>query len=332
MRLPCYYFLFHRFFVLLPNALYQNPKTKLFMIFKFTFKPTYFLFALLLLATISCDNSQDTPSINPVKPVTTNLKLESTGAFSNLIVTADDYNYWNSHSINSAEVTSKIKTLCKTEIYPVLKDEFDFIIVVMNNTDLPANMPYGEYQHVKNDIQGIGLDRFDHTAEYGSAGKLQGIYFLYKNNIDNGPVLHEMFHRWGNWAVPQTYGGHWDKVQGILTSVSNNYADIELYLAGAIPASEIKDAESLAIYNDSRFTTKTRTPNSTNSQKSFKSLVVVMAKSDLTETEITTLKNRIANITRTPSQGTTNTGYQNMYNKSKGLLTLTIGELDKAKK
>jgi hypothetical protein len=302
------------------------------MSFKFTYKTIYPLFAILLFITASCDNNEENPTDNNEKPITTNLKTESSGAFCNLKLSAEEYNYWNSHSINSTETSSKIKTLCKTEIYPVLKDEFDFIVVVMNNTDLPQGMPYGEYQHIKNDIQGIGLDLFDHTAEYGSAGKLQGIYFLYKNNIDNGPVLHEMFHRWGNWAIPQNYGGHWDNVKGILTSVSNNYADIELYLAGAIPASEIKDAESLVIYNDSRFTNKTRTPNSSNSQKNFKSLVVVMSPSDLTETEITTFKNRISNITRTPSQGTTNTGYQNLYNKTGGLLTLSIGELDKAKK
>jgi hypothetical protein len=311
------------------------------MAFKFRLIPICVLFILLLATTNSCSTNDDEPitenpvtnnPVNPVKPITTNLKIESSGAFSNLIVTADEYKYWNSQSINSAEAVIKIKTLCKTEIYPVLKDEFDFIIIVMNNTDLPASMPYGEYQHVKNDIKGIGLNLFDHTAEYGSSGKLQGVYFLYKNNIDNGPILHEMFHRWGNWAVPQNYSGHWDNVKGILTSVANNYADIELYLAGAIPATEIKDVESLAIYNDSRFTTKTRTPDSSISQKSFKSLVVVMGTAELTDTEKTTLKNRIANITRTPSQGTTNTGYQNMYNKSKGLLTLTIGELDKAKK
>ncbi|MDR6845128.1 hypothetical protein [Flavobacterium granuli] len=302
------------------------------MPFKFIFKTICLLFVLLLFLTTSCDNNDATPSNTIEKPITTNLKMESSGAFSNLKLTTEEFNYWNSNSVNSTETISKIKTLCKTEIYPVLKDEFDFIIVVMNNKDLPANMPYGEYHHVKNDIQGIGLDLFDYSAEFGSSGKLQGIYFLYKNNIDNGPVLHEMFHRWGNWAVPQNYGGHWDKVDGILTSVSNNYADIELYLAGAIPASEIKDSESLAIYNDSRFTNKTRTPNSTNSQKNFKSLVLVMGSSDLTDAETTTLKNRISNITRTPAQGTTNTGYQNIYNKTKGLLTLSIGELDKAKK
>jgi len=301
------------------------------------FKPKTICSSLILLLFLitGCNNEESSTdkNENPVTPpVTTNLKIESSNTFSNLKLSTEEFNYWNSTTINKTDAATKLKALLKKEIYPVLKDEFDFVIVVMNNTDLPSGMPYGEFQPVKNDTQGIGLDLFDHTAEYGSAGKLQGVYFLYKNNIDNGPILHEMFHRWANWIVPQDYVSHWDKVQGILTSVSNNFADIELYLAGAIPASEIKDTESLAIYNDPRYTNKTRIPNNTNSQKSFKSLVVVMSTTDLTEAETTAFKNRIANITRTPSQGTTNAGYQNMYNKSKGLLTLTIGELDKAKK
>lgn len=291
-------------------------------------------FVAILFITVGCDsgNDQEKPTDPTKNPITTNLKIEPSGTFTTIKLSAEEFNYWNSHSINSADASGKLKALCKNEIYPVLKDEFDFILVVMNNPDLPQGMPYGEFQHVKNDVQGIGLDLFDHTTEFGSSGKLQGVYFLYKNNIDNGPVIHEMFHRWANWAVPQNYGGHWDSVQGILTSVTNNCADIELYLAGAIPASDIKDAESLKIYNDSRFTNKTRVPNSTNSQKSFRSLVIIMSTSDLTDTEITTFKTRIANITRTPAQGTTNSGYQNFHNKTRGLLTLSIGEVDKAKK
>ncbi|OHT45196.1 hypothetical protein B0A71_18410 [Flavobacterium tructae] len=269
----------------------------------------------------------------PPPAVTTNLSIESSNTFGVLKLSQDDFKYWNSHTINETATVEKLKTLCKTEIYPVLKDDFDFIVIVLNNATStpPTGMPYGIYQSVKNDTQGIGLSLFDSTKDYGSAGKLQGVYFLYLNNIQGGPILHEMFHRWANYAVPQDYVYHWDKVKGILSGVSNNIADIELYLAGAIPASEIKDAESLAIYNDPRFTNKTRIPNSTNSQKSFKSLLVVMNPTTLTDTEIKSYKDQIANVTRTPAQGVT-TGYQNLYNKSRGLLTLTIGNLDKSKK
>ncbi|MDR6844725.1 hypothetical protein [Flavobacterium granuli] len=309
------------------------------MFLKFYFKTICISFIVILLLT-ACSSNDESLSENTgesITPATSNLKIESTNTFCYLKLSADDYNYWNGNSINSIDATAKLKAFYKKEIYSNLKDDFDFVIIVMNNTDLPSlpaggSMPYGEYQHVKNDIQGIGLELFDHTSEYGSTGKLQGVYFLYKNNIDLGPVLHEMCHRWANWAVPQNYGGHWDKVQGVLTGAGNSYADIELYLAGAIPASQIKDPESLTIYNDSRFTNKTRTPNSANSQKSFKSLVVVMSKTDLTDAEITAFKARIANITRIPSQGTTNPVYQNIYNKSNGLLTLSIGQLDASKK
>lgn len=322
------------------------------MISKINFK-TIISFILLLSLLTACDKNDDpitpetttppdttsppgttTPPVvtPPGSAVTTNLKIEPSNVFGTLKVSAEDFKYWNSNTINTKETVAKVKALCKAEIYPLLKDDFDFIVVVMHNPSLPSGMPYGEYQHVKNDVQGIGLAAFDSSKDYGSAGKLQGVYFLYTNAIDNGPVLHEMFHRWANWAVPQNYVAHWDKVKGILSGVSNNIADIELYLAGAIPASEIKDAESLAIYNDPRFTNKTRTPNSTNAQKKFKSLVVVMSPAALTNAEIDTYKNRIANIIRTPAEGATNTGYQNLYNKSRGLLTLSIGNLDKSAK
>jgi len=297
-----------------------------------------FLFSLLftgILFTTSCNNDDATSGSNPSgdnTPVTTNLAIEPSNTFAHLKLTAADYTYWNSNSINAAATTEKIKTLCQSEIYPALKDEYDFIVFVMNNSTLPTGMPYGEYHSVKNDTQGIGLQLFNDSSAFGSAGKLQGVYFLYKNNIDLGPFLHEMFHRWGNWIVPQNYGGHWDSVQGILSGAGNNMADIELYLCGAIPANQITDPESLAIYNDSRYTNKVRVPNSESSQKKFKSLVVLMSQTDLTAEEITSIKNKIANITRTPAEGTTNSAYQNIYNKSRGLLTLTIGGLNLDKK
>jgi hypothetical protein len=199
----------------------------------------------------------------------------------------------------------------------------------MNNIDLPAGMPYGQYTGVKNDIQGIGLYLFDHTANYGSAGKLKGVYFLYKNNIDVGPVIHEMTHCWANWAVPQNSALHWDSVKGILTGVNYNMADIELYLAGAIPASEITDPASLAIYNDSRFVNKVRIPNSATSQKTFKSLVVVITPQALTAAEIGSFKTKIGHITTQEAVGPI---YQNMKAKSRGHFTLNIGGLDASKK
>lgn len=287
--------------------------------------------AVALLFVIAACNSDDKTEQHKVGSNPSSISIESTATFANLRLSKEAFDYYNSHSINNTEPTALLKTLCKNEIYSFLKDDFDFIIVVMNNTVVPTAMPFGEYQAVKNDIQGIGLPLFDYTAQYGSAGKLQGVYFLYKNNLDLGPVLHEMFHRWGNYVVKQNYSTHWDSVQGILSSVTNKVADIELYLAGAIPASQIKDAASLNIYNDPLYVgSKTRIPDSSTAQKHFKSLVLVLSQEQLSTAEIKTYKDAIANITRTPSQGATNPAYQNIYNKTNGLMSLSVGELDKS--
>ena len=270
-------------------------------------------------------------SINGVAIVTTNLKIEDSNTFTYITLSQAEFAYWNTpgNTLDNDITDAKVKDICKNEIYSVLKDDFDFIIFDMNNIALPDGMPYGQFSAVKNDVQGIGSYLFNHTAKYGSAGKLKGIYILYKNNIDLGPVIHEMTHCWANMAVPQNYDLHWDKVKGILSGVDNNMADIELYLAGAIPASEIKDPESLAIYNDSRFTNKVRTPSSTTSQKIFKSLVVVLTPQALTTTEISTYKTRIDHIT---TKETVKPVYQNMKVKSRGHFELNIGGLDSSKK
>ncbi|PIF30158.1 hypothetical protein CLU81_0565 [Flavobacterium sp. 9] len=306
----------------------------------FTFQSCAFTILGIFFLFTSCSGDDDTkltdksPIIetpkDPQLPPVTNLTVEKSNTFTVLKVSDSDFKYWNSNSINNKLTNDKLKDLCKTQIFPVLKDDFDFIVFVMNNKDLPSNMPYGEFAFVKNDTKGIGLSLFNDTSKFGSKGKLQGVYFLYKNNIDNGPILHEMMHRWANWIVPQNYPSHWDNGTGILSSVANNFSEIELYLMGAIPASEIKDKASLGIYNDSRYTDKVRIPNSAQAQKKFNSLIVVVSPSVLTETENANFKKKIENITRT---GTTvpYKGFQNIWEKTKGLVTLTIGDLDSHK-
>jgi large repetitive protein len=119
---------------------------------------------------------------------------------------------------------------------------------------------------VKNSVSGIGLQVFDHSAEYGSAGKLKyGIRA--NNNIHGDNFLHEFAHSFGVYlnkpaldlTANGTEGIHWgpsdivgqmngapylrDNFNGTFTAVSaepnahNAYADIELYLMGlATPA------------------------------------------------------------------------------------------------
>ncbi len=97
-------------------------------------------------------------------------------------------------------------------IYQEFEDQFDFIYIVSNQTD--ANNTYsGLFFNVANDIEGLGLNTFDDTEAYGSAGKLQGLIHLKKyNGLVSGPGLHELMHNWGAFIdvlVNNNMYSHW---------------------------------------------------------------------------------------------------------------------------
>lgn len=129
-------------------------------------------------------------------------------------------------------------------------DDFDFIMYVMDNERPPQGMPYGEFYFVKNDTKGIGLHQFDSSEDFGADGKLQGVFALYGSMNKQGVLkallldasLHEMFYRWGNWIIDQSYCSHWDNVDGVLTN-SSEFAPIELYLMGLISPPDGVDRE-----------------------------------------------------------------------------------------
>lgn len=245
-------------------------------------------------------------------------------------VSPAQFAFWNSTGINTPEGQTAIKALGQT-VYAQFKDEFDFITVVMNNAAAPAGMPTGEYSHVKNDVQGLGLSMFDHTAEYGSGGKLQGVYFLYRSRYlstsSYGPILHEMLHRWANWVVPSSYSGHWGSELGItgqLNSVSSNFAEIELYLMGLMAASEMTDPASINAYNLIPATQKVRVPDVATAQKSFRSLLLVVTDRALTIDEINGYNGGATLLTRidNPTQAGTN-----FHKMTGGRGTLFVGGL-----
>ena len=97
-----------------------------------------------------------------------------------------------------------------TDFYELFEDEFDFLIV-MSNIELGDDnfrRYRGAYYGVSNDVEGIGIDTF-HNDGWGSNGWLQGVVHLpYKQGFGEGPVLHELMHRWGN-SIVHGLGGHW---------------------------------------------------------------------------------------------------------------------------
>ena len=165
----------------------------------------------------------------------------------------------------------EIDTLAYTRrIYQEFEDAFDYLMFVLNLDEIPEGFPYGFYDGVRNDTQGIGRETF-FRPEYGSQGQLRGVaFFPYRRAIRSGPSLHELLHCWANFVVPTGHGGHWGfssahgqlggfplrdlvhlggdryKVQSDFGTIANGgnsvpYSPIELYLAGLIPPDDVPD-------------------------------------------------------------------------------------------
>ena len=160
--------------------------------------------------------------------------------------------------------------------YEHFNDEFDFLIFFANVLRREIELEPGShdgafFNHVKNDVQGIGLDTFSNNSNWESAGKLQGVIFssVYEpyhpifgySDFRQGQLLHELMHRWANFVVPTNFGSHWGPSSpgGVLGEDISNMIDhgdgkfsainirrvqfspIELYLAGFIPPEEVPD-------------------------------------------------------------------------------------------
>ena len=161
--------------------------------------------------------------------------------------------------------------------YSHFEDAFDFLMLISNVEDISDNKVTsyaGVAYPVSNDISGIGLDNFYHNS-FGSAGKLKRLlHFPGLYGIEQGPGLHEVMHAWANYVVTTSIGGrnsHWrfSSVNGQLggfdpadlTHLGDNrysagwfglianggnglpYSDLELYLAGFIPAREVAEIQ-----------------------------------------------------------------------------------------
>ena len=164
-----------------------------------------------------------------------------------------------------------------TRFYDYFGDAFDFLIFFpsLSWEELDSNAFKGaDYLGVGNDVQGMGVGIF-FDGSWGSAGKLQGRLFfssvsaseLNHSRLVDGPMLHELMHRWANFIVEPK--SHWDftSANGILGGFDlanlvdhggglysapdvytggwalnlKPYSPIELYLAGLIPPEEVPD-------------------------------------------------------------------------------------------
>ena len=153
--------------------------------------------------------------------------------------------------------------------YRYFEDEFDFLMFITTDRLVLDTKAAGWFIHVMNDVQGIGVNVFSDTHEFGSAGRLQGVMFFSALQEFRSVGLHELMHRWAAFVLPSevSIGSHWrtpSDIFGILDgncdvpfdeivelgedryllpecSFPREYSPLELYLAGFIPPEEVPE-------------------------------------------------------------------------------------------
>ena len=171
------------------------------------------------------------------------------------------------------------------KLYSVFGDDFDFAsvmpgMVVFRPENLAENVPYNVL--VANEVQHIGIDLFDNSAVFGSAGRLKSATFQSFATI--AIFDHEIAHTWGaaigqslellspiyTWDVDQ---GHWNEnadMEGQLGAYFNDegavghfshlggetwqlisnhttekYSPLELYVMGLVPPEQVPPIQIL---------------------------------------------------------------------------------------
>ena len=196
--------------------------------------------------------------------------------FSNLPITGssaealfEDFEQITYREVNTVEIARRF--------YATQPDSFDQLVLITDFDLLGA--PFGAfYQYVKNEWGGLGLNKFDFSDNYGSAGRLQG--FLHMNHVNawsDSPLGfsflnvmgQEAEHEWGaylrflrnNAESDLTLGrglGHWsfyldtdgsvmegngwrDNGNGSFTTVRSfdNFSLLDHYVMGLRPPEEI---------------------------------------------------------------------------------------------
>ncbi|NPA31253.1 MAG: hypothetical protein GXO37_04565, partial [Chloroflexi bacterium] len=163
------------------------------------------------------------------------------------------------------------------KLYSVLPDAFDFAVVMPGEQlvrpgDFAENVPYEV--GVSNQVRHIGMPIFDHTARFGSAGRLKAAIYLSFASLDI--FDHEIAHTWGaglgadlgliqegkagrfHWNALSDIGGqlgayyfapngevgHFayngdDTWRWVPNTTVEPYAPLELYMMGLIPPEEV---------------------------------------------------------------------------------------------
>ena len=220
------------------------------------------------------------------------------------------------------------------QFYTYYHDDFDFVQVVFALPSWPANR---YHFMVRNFVSGIGANVTDNGAAYGSAAKLKGVtVFPIDTLFDAGESAfsHELGHQWINFLKNASLAAgspHWPPstmargIMGLsipgsgaggdfpytitmatpatahvlLSTVTQEFSDFDLYLMGFIPASAVAPGivisgtgcvdctvpASQITIADVVAANGPRSPNSTQAQKSFRVATVVISRDRLLNDE-----------------------------------------------
>jgi len=321
------------------------------------------------------------------------IKIHEDGRVASLLMTPTEYSDWKTK--NEFKKDETVSENLFKDIYKKFTDDFDFIFLVLNESEKPANLAFGRLWKISNATTGLKLDLYDNSFFYGSSGKLQSIIQLSQLDfLTSGPSLHELFHNWGNYGIPtrtvpfgnnvaseeKDFKTHWGFTGGssrgqlggfdqntLIDNGSNSYTvnsfgtfanggnnipynELELYLMGLIPISEVSDFNTFSgissftdndngTFNFTASKKKTYTPESleallgprepknTSSQKNFKSLVIVLTDTPLTTAEWNLINTDAEKFSRNSSDGTES---YNFWEATNGLATLEMDNLQGA--
>lgn len=295
-----------------------------------------------------------------------NLVLNAERMFVNYILPEVEYDKFISGEGNLKMISTKI--------YQYLKDDFDFMIILSIEETHPEDLFYGRSTSVQNLIQGLGTGLFDLSTSYGSSGKLKSMIYMPRSEyVKSGPFLHEIAHTWANKGfLPSTFNGHWgyasaagqlggfDEVidnedgtyQGKLKGENGFgkfanggnsivYGNLELYLMGLIPSTELEpvmvavnavdintnglfSADSIEIHSPGMMISSkgVRNPSFDVSQKAFTALAIVISKDPIDAAKTEAINTDLENFSRQAPPDWN--GSQNFWTATQGKATFSF--------
>ncbi|MFT5051835.1 MAG: hypothetical protein ACI8QZ_003264 [Chlamydiales bacterium] len=177
----------------------------------------------------------------------------------------------NIHDGSAAFITVPRLRSIAMRFHEVFPDEYDFLNLVFIAPSIQENRFHAR---AKNEVQGIGLNPFDSSALWGSAGRFMGVNAFpipaFFDGAETG-MLHEIGHQWMNHLnlPPLAPGPHWPagtQARGIISgfgsgqglnfpytlvaqtngdyrmqsaSLLRDYTDLDLYLMGLIGPDDV---------------------------------------------------------------------------------------------